>query len=67
MNKGVILENNFLVLNGGTIEYVGQELPKRYSQLDTIDAQGQYVLPGLIDTHAHISLGEVTFKKHVES
>ena len=63
MNKGVILENSFLVLNGDTIEYVGQELPKRYSQFDTIDAQGQYVLPGLIDTHAHISLGEVTFKK----
>ena len=63
VNKGVILENNFLVLNGDTIEYVGRELPKQYSQLDTIDAQGQYVLPGLIDTHAHISLGEVTFKK----
>ena len=63
VNKGTILENSFLVLNGDTIEYIGQELPKQFSQLETIDAQGQYVLPGLIDTHAHISLGEVTFKK----
>ncbi len=63
VNKGTIIENSFLVLNGNTIEYVGQELPKQYSQLDAIDARGQYLLPGLIDTHAHVSLGEVTFKK----
>ena len=63
VNKGVILENSFLVINGDTIEYIGQELPKQYLPLEAIDAQGQYVLPGLIDTHAHISLGEVTFKK----
>lgn len=63
VNNGAIIENSFLVLNGDTIEYVGQTLPKRYLHLDTLDAQGQYVMPGLIDTHAHISLGEVTLKE----
>ena len=63
VNKGTIIENSYLVLNGDTIAFIGQDLPKQYAHIDAIDVQGHYVLPGLIDTHAHISLGEVTFKK----
>jgi imidazolonepropionase-like amidohydrolase len=63
VTKGVILENNFLVIHGETIEYVGQTLPAQYLKEETINAQGQYVIPGFIDTHAHISLGEITIKK----
>jgi hypothetical protein len=63
VEKGIILKNNFLIIRGQTIEHVGPVLPDKYQPYQTIDMQGQYVIPGLIDTHAHISLGEVTFKK----
>lgn len=63
VNQGTILKNSFLVLKGDKIDFVGQSLPANYAQIKTVDAHGQYVIPGLIDTHAHISLGEVTFKK----
>jgi len=63
VQKGIILKNNFLVIHGKTIAYVGPALPDKYQLVQTINLRGQYVIPGLIDTHAHISLGEVTFKK----
>ncbi len=63
VNTGTVLNNHYLVLKGDKIEFVGQTLPAHYAQLETEDGLGQFVMPGLIDTHAHISLGELTFKK----
>ncbi|MCO7222676.1 amidohydrolase family protein [Pleionea sp. CnH1-48] len=63
VNKGSIQQGNYLIIQSGMIEYVGADLPEKYSAANTVDAQGEFVVPGFIDTHAHISLGEVSFKK----
>ncbi|WP_448248293.1 amidohydrolase family protein [Thalassotalea agariperforans] len=63
VEKGTVNKNNFLIIRGKNIEYVGASLPQQYFLEKTQDAKGVFVIPGLIDTHAHISLGEVTFKK----
>jgi imidazolonepropionase-like amidohydrolase len=63
VQKGIVLENNFLVIRGQTIEYIGATLPKKYPLEKAINAHYQYLVPGFIDTHAHLSLGQVTFKK----
>lgn len=61
--SGTVLKDHYLVIKGDKIDFVGKTLPSRYSMQTTVDANGKYVMPGLIDTHAHLSLGEVTFKK----
>jgi dihydroorotase len=42
-----------LAVRDGTIARVGDDLP-RDSARETIDVSGRLVLPGLIDTHAHV-------------
>ncbi|RXZ81910.1 amidohydrolase family protein [Paenibacillaceae bacterium] len=47
------IPDSYVVIEGDTIVAVGQG---HYSSLkgETIDCQGSYVLPGLIDTHVHL-------------
>lgn len=42
-----------VVLNEGTIEYVGREMPAIPEDAKIIDAKGCYVAPGFIDMHTH--------------
>ena len=42
-----------VVLNEGTIEYVGRDLPTVQDDAEIIDAKGCYVAPGFIDMHTH--------------
>jgi predicted amidohydrolase YtcJ len=54
---GQPLHNQHLVIRNGFISEVLDQLPVDQSQYDTIiDVQGQLVLPGLIDSHVHVSL-----------
>jgi len=47
-----------VVLNGTTIEKIVEEKDlAQYSELETIDARGNMVLPGFIDMHIHGSAG----------
>lgn len=48
-----------LVIGGGEILYLGDELPvlDSFLNVDELDLQGQALLPGFIDAHTHITGG----------
>lgn len=51
------LERAALVWQGETLEWVGSEadLPSRFQSLESWDAKGRLVIPGLIDCHTHLA------------
>jgi 5-methylthioadenosine/S-adenosylhomocysteine deaminase len=53
--NATVIEDGAVAINGTTIVAVGprQSLAGRYAGQATIDARGQVVLPGLINTHTH--------------
>src|SRR5687767_15661768 len=52
---GTVISNGAVAIDGPAIVAVGTagELDARYSARDRIDATGQIVMPGLINTHTH--------------
>ena len=52
---GRIIPNGAVVIEGSKIVAVGtaSEIGQRYQAIETIDATGEIVLPGLINTHTH--------------
>ncbi|MEO6222083.1 MAG: amidohydrolase [Vicinamibacterales bacterium] len=52
---GTVVSNGGVAIDGASIVAVGttSELDARYSARDRIDARGQIVMPGLINTHTH--------------
>jgi len=56
MNPGrVVVENGAVAIDGADIVAVGPsaDVTARFRGRDTLDARGQIVLPGLINTHTH--------------
>jgi len=60
---GVNYENGYVLSDGGKIIKVGEDekeledlLGKDGKELTVLDAEGKYVLPGLIDAHCHVGL-----------
>jgi imidazolonepropionase-like amidohydrolase len=52
------LENADVLVQDGIIKQVGQNL-KAPSGVETIDATGKFLMPGIIDAHSHIALDVV--------
>jgi 5-methylthioadenosine/S-adenosylhomocysteine deaminase len=52
---GTVISNGAVAIDGSSIVAVGTagELDAQYSARDRIDANGQIVMPGLINTHTH--------------
>jgi imidazolonepropionase-like amidohydrolase len=50
-------QNAFVVVQGETITTVGSGPPPRNGGWSYVDMSGRYALPGLFDTHAHITIG----------
>lgn len=54
MNKEILLKDQVLIIEQGKIKAIGDrariKIPK---DMKTIDATGKYVMPGLVDMHAH--------------
>jgi len=50
-----ILDDHALLIENDRIKEIGttSELRSRYSQIETFDARGQYVMPGNICAHTH--------------
>ena len=53
----------FVVKNGKFVAVGGEDLVKKYTPTNTVDAQGLAIFPGFIDAHGHLfSLGLKEFK-----
>lgn len=54
--KRRILERHSLVIDDGRIVEIGrtEDLQQRYSNVESIDASGQIVMPGLVCSHSHL-------------
>ncbi|AJF68817.1 amidohydrolase family protein [Streptomyces vietnamensis] len=53
---GEVTENAVVVIEGGTVRAAGREGAVAVPQgARTLDADGQWVLPGLVDAHIHLS------------
>lgn len=57
MNKdNTVFENGAIGFEDGKITYVGEALEDTSSYDEVIDAKGNYLLPGLVNTHGHLSM-----------
>ncbi|WP_022975064.1 amidohydrolase family protein [Nevskia ramosa] len=55
------LPDRYVVVLGERIETIGQgRVPRRYAGAARAKMTGRFAMPGLFDTHAHITLGPVT-------
>jgi imidazolonepropionase-like amidohydrolase len=60
-----LVENGTVVVDGSRINWVGPSAKASLKGLDVIDCSGKTILPGLIDTHAHLvynNLKDTTFE-----
>ena len=55
-----VIERGTVVLDDDRIAWVGptERVPAEYTDVESVDAAGLTVMPGLIDAHMHISFGE---------
>lgn len=49
-------KNGYIAIKDGKIADIGQNLPQDYQAREIIDAGGNIVLPGLINTHTHAAM-----------
>ncbi len=62
-----ILADAAMVVNGKSISWIGstQNIPSHFGELETLDAKGNILMPGLINMHAHC--GDSLFRGLVEN
>lgn len=53
MDSNHVLQNKAVLIEEGIIKGIYDQLPPQ-DNLNTIDGQGKYLVPGLMDAHAHI-------------
>ena len=57
------LPDRYIVVQNSKIVAIGRgALPRRYADAARLDMTGRFAMPGLFDTHAHITLGPVTLQ-----
>ena len=50
-----VLQNGFVGVAGGKVVYVGETAPEEPA-VRTIDCRGKFLLPGLVNAHAHTAM-----------
>ena len=55
-------ENGYVDFENGVITAVGDAANAPAYDGEVIDAQGGYIMPGLIDAHSHIGISEEGFR-----
>lgn len=55
--RGETFPETSLLIKGGKIAAIGKDLTPE-AGMAVIDASGKYVIPGIIDTHSHIMIGD---------
>ena len=58
VESGMILSDQMIGINNGTIAFISDDYSKKYNALESINADGKYVIPGLWDMHIHFRGGE---------
>jgi len=81
LDNGLIIENatiispesqtsangSYIIIDEDEIIYIGTDKPKLSGTFKTIDAKGKYIIPGLIDSHVHVtSTDALTDKEEIE-
>lgn len=54
MNAEGVLPDQYLLVDGNKIVYIGSDCPEVSPQTDRINCEGKYVIPGLCDMHVHL-------------
>ena len=67
VNKGIIT-TGFVLVRGGVIRAIGEGEPEGYSEhVEVVDADGQYLIPGVIDDQVHFREPGLTHKATINS
>ena len=53
------IPNGFLVLNQGTIQFVGNQLPIEFGSAKQFGLTGFAILPGLVNSHCHLEFSDL--------
>jgi len=68
VQSGEIIPNTDIAIKDGHIAYVGEDASHAIGkQTKVIDAQGRYLVPGLLDGHMHVESGMVTVTEFVRA
>ncbi len=63
-----ISPESYIVIEGDSILFIGIDRPNLKGEFQTVDAEGQYIIPGLIDSHVHVTgTGALTDKEEIEN
>ncbi|WP_066221929.1 dihydroorotase [Formosa haliotis] len=66
VNEGEIFEGDILI-EGEFIKEVGESISAKSSEVQVFDAEGKYVLPGVIDDQVHFREPGLTEKANIET
>jgi adenine deaminase len=68
VQSGEIIPNTDIAIKDGHIAYVGEDANHAIGKkTKVIDAQGRYLVPGLLDGHMHVESGMVTVTEFVRA
>lgn len=82
LKNGLVIENaviispenqtlsreNYIIIEEDEIVFIGAAKPNLYGSYKTIDAKGKYLIPGLIDSHVHVtSIDALSDKDEIEN
>ena len=63
-----LTNESYIVTDGDEIKYVGTDKPNLIGDFKTIDVKGKYIIPGLIDSHVHVTSSDaMTDKEEIEN